>query len=286
MPSPAALVRPGRPARPAGRARRLLACAALLAALATVAPLTAGSAASAAPAALRASGAAVPCQRVFVPAYFYSGSSWRRAIATKPAPGAMILNVDSGPGTSKLGHFATLVKLAQKAGITVIGYVPTSYGTRAAATVEAEVRDYESWYHVNGIFLDETADTAAELPYYRKVVFYIRRVAHGAHIWLNPGDYPNRGYVALSSVILTFEGSYASYQHVSVPRWVGQYQASRFAHVVYATPASGVTNAISLARRRHAGHLYLTNLPGEPNPYNALPGYWNREAAAVPSGCQ
>jgi hypothetical protein len=271
---------------PAAPVRRLAATGVLTTALALAAPLAAAAPAGATPAALRATGAAAPCQRVVVPAYFYSGSIWRRAIATKPAPGAMILNVDSGPGTSKLAHFATLVKLAQKAGITVIGYVPTGYGSRAAATVEAEVRDYESWYHVNGIFLDETADTAAELPYYRTVVFYIRRVAHGAHIWLNPGDYPNRGYVALSSVLLTFEGSYASYQHLSVPRWVGQYQASRFAHVVYGTPASGVSNAISLARRRHAGHLYLTNLPGEPNPYNALPSYWNREAAAVPSGCK
>jgi hypothetical protein len=29
----------------------------------------------------------------------------------------------------------------------------------------------------------------------------------------------------------------------------------------------------------------VTDLPGSPDPYDALPGYWAREAAAIGGGC-
>jgi hypothetical protein len=243
--------------------------------LGTAAGATANPAAPAAP----------RCEHAFVPAYFWSGSNWMRAIDSKPAPGAMLLNVDSGPGTSPLQHFRTLVRRAHAAGITVLGYSSTVYGQRSRAAVEAEVRHYKAWYRVNGMFLDLAAATARELPYYRKLARYIRGVEPGSVIWLNPGAYPDRRYMSVGDVVLVFEGSYATYRHLQVPSWTDRYRRARFAQVIYATPASKLARAVRLSRLRRAGYVYVTNLQGSPNPYAALPSYWKREAAAIPVGC-
>jgi hypothetical protein len=111
---------------------------------------------SAAPSTSRAPGSAAAsgCQSTFVPAYFYSSSIWAQAINTRPAPAVILLNVDNGVGTAPLSHFQTLVQQAHHAGITVLGYSSTTYGQRPISSVETEVREYRSWYGVNGIFLE------------------------------------------------------------------------------------------------------------------------------------
>jgi hypothetical protein len=224
------------------------------------------------------------CQHVVVPSYFYSGSGWRRAIGSKPPPGVMFLNVDNGPGSSPLAHFQSLVRRAHAAGISVLGYSSTVYGQRPIAAVEADVRHYKDWYKVNGMMLDLAAATASELPYYRKLARYIRREIPGSAVWLNPGTYPDRRYLSVADVVLVFEGSYASYRQLQVPRWVGHFRPARFADVIYATSGPRLTSAIRLSRADRAGYVYFTNLAGA-NPYSALPSYWRREAAAVPADC-
>ena len=88
--------------------------------------------------------------------------------------------------------------------------------------------------------------------------------------------------MSVGNVVMTFEGSYSSYVSDQVPGWVSQYSPSRFANVIYATPQSGLSNAISLSRSRNrAGYLFVTDLPLSPDPYGAMPSYWPQEAAAV-----
>jgi hypothetical protein len=70
-----------------------------------------------------------------------------------------------------------------------------------------------------------------------------------------------------------------------VPGWISQYQSDQFAHVIYATPQSDLAYTVKLSRERKAGYLYVTNLPGSPNPYGAMPGYWAQEAAAIQPNC-
>jgi len=224
------------------------------------------------------------CQHTFVPAYFYSGSQWTQAIDTKPAPAVMLLNVDNGVGTAPLSHFQTLVKQAQNAGITVLGYSSTEYGARAISSIEAEVKDYEDWYGVNGIFLDLTQATAGELSYYSQLASYIRSTVPDAVIWLNPGSYPDPSFMSIANVIMVFEGSYSSYLGDQVPSWVSNYNADQFVSVVYGTAQADLNSAISLSRTRNTGYLYITNLAGA-NPYSSLPSYWSQEAQAVADKC-
>jgi hypothetical protein len=231
------------------------------------------------------SSAAGGCQSTFVPAYFYSSSIWAQAINTRPAPAVMLLNVDNGAGTGPLSHFQTLVTQAQQAGITVLGYSSTVYAQRPISSVETEVRDYKSWYGVNGIFLDLTQGTPGEFSYYQTLANFIRSIIPNGVVWLNPGDYPDPEFMSIANVVMVFEGPYSAYLSDQVPGWISRYSPSQFAHVIYETPASDLASAVSLSRERRAGHLFVTDLSGAGNPYGALPSYWSQEAGAVTTPC-
>ena len=115
--------------------RKLHVLASGLLTLAVFAAIGVPNAASAA----QATAAPAACRHTFVPAYPWSSTFWTRAINSKPAPGVMILNVTgTGAGTAAVPHFQSLVKRAEKAGITVLGYSSTEYGQRPAAQVEAD----------------------------------------------------------------------------------------------------------------------------------------------------
>jgi hypothetical protein len=247
----------------------------------------ASPASSASPAAVRPSPAApaVRCQKTYIPSMFYPDSDWTQAIDTKPTPRVMLLNVDSGPGSAPLPHFEAVVRRMQAAGITVLGYSSTEYGQRPIGSVEAEVREYRAWYRVNGIFLDLTQGTPGELSYYRTLASYIRATVPGGVVWLNPGDYPDPSFMSIANVVMVFEGSYAQYLADQVPGWIGQYRPDQFVNVVFATPRSDLASAVRLSRARRAGYLFVTDLPGSPNPYDAMPSYWPQEVAAVTGGC-
>jgi hypothetical protein len=45
-----------------------------------------------------------------------------------------------------------------------------------------------------------------------------------------------------------------------------------------------LASAISLARSRHAGWVFVTVRSGA-NPYDGLPSFWSREQAAIAQGC-
>jgi Spherulation-specific family 4 len=225
------------------------------------------------------------CQSTFVPAYFYSSTIWAQAIDSKPAPAVMFLNVDSGPGTGPLSHFQTLVKQAQDAGITVLGYSSTNYGQSAISSVETQVEEYKSWYGVNGIFLDTTQGTPGEFSYYQTLSNFIRSTIPNGVVWFNPGDYPAQEFMSIANVVMVFEGSYSSYLSDQVPSWISQYSPSQFAHVIYDTPSSDLASAVSLSRNRRAGHLFVTELSVPGNPYGALPSYWSQEVGAITASC-
>jgi hypothetical protein len=232
------------------------------------------------------------CEQLAVPAYFSYASLtayWDEAIHSTPAPADIILDVSGvGAGTAPDKQLQGLVKQAQAAGITVLGYSSTVDGSRPAAQVEADVRNYAAWYGVTSIFLDRVSGQPAQLSYYKQLAAYIHHAHPGAQVWLNPGDYPDRSYMSIGDVVLVFEGSYASYLTAQVPGWVQDYPAAKFAQDIYATPQSVLLKALETAKERRAGHIYVTdlvNLHGA-NQYEALPSYWATEDAEATADCE
>jgi hypothetical protein len=226
------------------------------------------------------------CQKAFVPAYF-DGSTWSQATSTKPVPSVMILNPATGigAGTAPNPAFQAVVKQAKASGTTVLGYSSTADGQRPIAQIEADARNYKAWYGVTGIFLDSVNGVSGELPYYQQIASYIHRAIPGSSVWLNPGIYPDQQYMSVGNVVMVFEGTYAQYRDIQVPAWAHDFPSTRFANTIYAANSSSqADSAISLARSRNAGYVYVTNLTG-PDPYDALPSYWSSELSAITTGC-
>jgi Spherulation-specific family 4 len=225
------------------------------------------------------------CRQLVIPAYFYASSIWAQAAHSKPVPRDIILDISGlGAGNAPDAHFQDVVRQAKAAGETVLGYVSTVDGQRPVAQVETEVRNYKAWYGVTSIFLDRVSGLPQQLSYYRQLTGYIHRSHAGSSVWLNPGDYPDQAYMSIGNVVMVFEGTYVQYRALHVPGWVSGYPASKFAHTVYATPGSGLSNVLKLATSRRGGHVYVTDESGA-NPYQGLPGYWSRENSVASAGC-
>ena len=92
--------------------------------------------------------------------------------------------------------------------------------------------------------------------------------------------------MSVGSVVVAFEGSYASYRGQQVPSWTSHYRARRFADVIYATPASDLMPARS-ACPSTAGSAACSSptWPGRPIPTAPLPSYWSKEVSDVAAGC-
>jgi Spherulation-specific family 4 len=230
--------------------------------------------------------ASAGAQSMAVPAYFYPGSYWTQMDQSSSRPKIAVMNPSSGPGRSPDPNYVSAVHAAQAAGITVVGYVYTNYGSRSLAAVEADVTNYYSWYGVNGIFFDQASTNCSYSSYYAALNSFVKAKGGTARTILNPGTQTSQCYVSDADVLLTFEGSDQTYVNsYSAPSWVSQYSAGHFWHVVYATPnSSAMTQAVSLSKRRDAGYVYVT--PDTlPNPYDTLPtgSYWSGELAAIGS---
>lgn len=225
------------------------------------------------------------CRQLVVPAYFYSSATWAQAAESKPAPADIILDISGlGAGNAPDAHFQAVVQQVKARGITILGYISTVDGQRPVAEVETEVRNYKEWYGVTDIFLDRVSGAEPQAGYYRQLVSYIHKFDAGSSVWLNPGQYPDQSYMSIGDVVMVFEGTYAQYLSLPIPSWVDKYPASRFAHTIYATPSSGLSQVLKLATSRRAGHVYVTDGSGS-NPYGGLPSYWSRENAIASAGC-
>ena len=208
----------------------------------------------------------VPAHRALIPAYLPPAQL--EALAEHHGNGSvLILNPASGPGTAFDPAYAKAIATAHEHGWRVIGYVPTGYGDRDRAAVEADAARYAGWYRIDGIFLDEVAHDVAHLPYYQA----LRQRIPGLLV-INPGIVPDQGYLGTADVIVTYEGPYGG--RVARPSWLPD---GRAAQLVYATPEKA---ALALASEAPAGYLYVTSHE-LPDPWSALPGYLDEELRAL-----
>jgi hypothetical protein len=118
---------------------------------------------------------------LLVPAYIYpsgSGATQWNTLATtaQSVPTTVILNPDSGPGTTQDPNYVAAVAKVHAAGGKVIGYVSTSYANRALSAVVQDIHTYLALYQVDGFFIDEmTADSVtAHVQFYQSVYNYIK----------------------------------------------------------------------------------------------------------------
>lgn len=220
---------------------------------------------------------------VAVPSYIYPGPAWTQIDAGRPPVDLAVINPDSGPGSAPDPNYAAQVVASHAAGVDVIGYVHTSYGSRSINTVEHEISEYESWYHVDGIFVDEAATSCSlEASYYAPLYNYIHSQPGLDLTVLNPGTFTNQCYIDASDVVLTYEGTPGGLPSAGTPpSWTISYDPSRFWYVVYgASNVNSLPSILSTVGAEGVGQVYVTD-QNLPNPYGVLASYWSQELAEV-----
>ena len=158
----------------------------------------------------------------------------------------------------------------RRAGLRVLGYVPTDYARRDPGIVRAEVDRYAQWYRVTDIFVDEVSSTEEELPYYTALTASLRTQPNRM-IAFNPGMVPAAGYFDLANIVVTFEGRYADYrvrtEPAPAPSGLAGFSRTQTAHLVYdATDAE----ALQVVDTPRADYVYV-NSGTQPNPWRSLP---------------
>ncbi|HXQ00163.1 MAG TPA: spherulation-specific family 4 protein [Solirubrobacteraceae bacterium] len=212
---------------------------------------------------------------LLVPAYFEPDEGWAGMCGEMPVGSTAIVNPDNGPTAVKLAAYAEAITSCQAQGQRIIGYVYTEYGERSLSTVEAQISDYYAWYpSINGVFLDEMADTP-DTAYYAALESFIH--AKGGTVVGNPGDTASTDWqLGVVDQVVAFEGTAASFAHYTPAPWMLAATPSQIAIIVYSASSS---TACSTAAVDNAGSVYFTNL-GEPNPYGALPSFWTSLTSA------
>jgi hypothetical protein len=172
----------------------------------------------------------------------------------------------------------------------MVGYVYTSYGTRALSAVQADIDMYATKYPlVTGIFLDEAANDASKLSFYTSVYNAIMAKPGYKHAIMNPGVAPDQGYLAISTNIVIYENYASSLAGTSFPSWVkcapnsaqkSGYQY-KFSGIVHTASASSQASYITSLHNMGMGLVYITDGVGGCCTYNTLTSYFAAEAAAV-----
>ncbi len=247
---------------------------------------------------------------ILVPAYFYpsfSGSYWDTltAQAQLGTPITAIMNPGSGPGTAVNADYTAAVDAFRAAGGRVLGYVPTGYAgasVNAGATCQPAsgsnyavsdviscAQRYQSFYHVDGIFLDEFTNTTggSELSFYRDAYAGVKAIDAQWQVVGNPGtnvpaDYFSPG-ARTADTIVSYEQANVNYPPVAGSAG----SAGAYAHLIYnVADASVAAQIVALAPSRNVGYIYVTSdnfcagaavctpANSDGNPWDTLPLYF------------
>ena len=220
----------------------------------------------------------------------------------------VILNPNSGPGVGLIdpnyvdasgqGPFIDF----RNAGGVALGYVRTEWTARSLAEVQSEVDLYYDpayWrgagVQIQGIFFDEMSNDLADVGYYQTLRDHVRGHAAMAGVVGNPGtSFVNNpsgqsiwsvsDYAEAADTLVTFESDADEYfNNYSAPSWVESYPAERFGNIVFGVEdVVQMLDAMSLAKQRKAGYVYLTD-DVLVNPYDELASFWPAEVDAAQS---
>jgi hypothetical protein len=208
---------------------------------------------------------------VMVPLYSYPWSTWTEVANMKEAfplvPIIAIVDPDNGPGVSQDQNFVSGISLLESAGVTVLGYVHTSFGYRTLSAVMTDVNSWKQMYSVNGIFFDEMASVTGFESYYSSLNSYAESLGYSLTVG-NPSAQVPASYIGTLDNILIYENS--GLPSESLLSSLG-YQSGDFSSVSYNVPA--LNSSFLYGASGKVGYVYVTD-QNLPNPYEVLPPYF------------
>jgi hypothetical protein len=213
-----------------------------------------------------------------VPAYFYPwpASTWWQQLADVRPGTVVVVNPASGPGAAVDPRYTAVVEAAHARGLVLFGYVDSDYGAIGIDDVVAQSSLHQSWYEVDGIFVDRIAPDNSSLPHYAKLAQRLH--AAGMSVTFNAGQpYVDRGYAEVADHVVLFEGPLSTYAECQFPQWTQDIASNRIWHLVYGVAtAEEMQDVVAHATANNAGLLYVTD-GIFPNPWDHLPAYWQHE---------
>ena len=219
---------------------------------------------------------------VIVPLYSSSPSAWSPVTNAKAAhpnvPIAGVINPADGPGSTPSSDYATLVGQLRAAGIVVLGYSYTSYGSRNASAVEAEINEYVKWYNVNGIFLDQMASKTGEEAYYSSLTAYAKSLGLTMVVG-NPGVDVAPSYVGTVDTIVLYENSGFPFPP-TLGGWHTSYPKSSWAVMAY--NVGSLSQACVVSASNYVGYVDVTD-GAYPTQWGSLPPYFGDLVATLDS---
>ena len=220
---------------------------------------------------------------LLVPAYFYPAGQglryWNELIqAASRAPIIAIINPSSGPGVQIDPAYRAIVNRARAAGVRVLAYVATGFGSRPAAEVSADLIRYSDYYPLDGVFVDEMSNdgSAASLAFYSLIYAQMKALSPDHQIIGNPGVNPHESYLSehCADVLIAFEQNQEAYERYQAPRWMTRGQPQSIGHLVYRVPSlSAARRLLDWSEQLGAGLVYFTDDDLD-NPWDTLPTYW------------
>ena len=221
-------------------------------------------------------------------------------LAYPSVPMIVVINPSNGPGVSYNLNFSSEVKNMQVVNVTVLGYVPTIWGTRNIALVEADIRTYYEWYHVNGTYLDQMPNWEYDGPqgqwnyqglggtympaYFSNLTSYAKSLGMTDVVANSGADIP-QNLVGTVNTIGIFENTFAPAffgdpSLTGLGGWHMDQNKSNFAFFSYGL--SSLNPYYVVAAADYVGYLFLTN-GGIQHPYVVLPPYFNQIVATLAS---
>lgn len=195
-------------------------------------------------------------------------SAWAAVAAgAASVPTVAIVNPNNGPVTCTDPPSATLAAFQQgiaalhAAGVTVLGYVHTSYARRAQSAVEQDVRTYAACYGIDGIFFDEVATGASSAGYDAALAAEARANIHPASgaaavVAINPGAYPDPAVAQTADITVMHES--ADLALPPVPAGLSAYPAGRFGYLAFAVDQP-LQPTLSALWAGGTGYVYVTD---------------------------
>ena len=221
---------------------------------------------------------------IMIPLYTYPGGTWDQVIAAKTAhpsvPIVAIINPNNGPGSARDSIYASGIQELQSAGVVVIGYVYTLYGSRSASAVNADIDRYDSFYpQIQGIFFDEMTNTVGDENYYRNLSNYAKSVGFSFTVG-NPGTDIISSYVGTMDNIIIYEtGGLPSLSILG--GWHTGYDKSNFSYLSYGVGT--LDTAFVDSSSNYVSYMYITN-DNLSNPWDSVTPYFMDLAAALDDG--
>ena len=218
---------------------------------------------------------------VIIPYYRDQPHVWDAIIDAKNAypevPMIVIVNPHNGPGDYKDQQYLLQIQRLQSAGILVLGYVHTSYGSRSVAEVKSEIDKYGSWYNVDGIAFDEMSNKPGHESYYKSLSDYAKY--EGLNFTLgNPGTETLESYIGtVDNIIIHENRSLPSIQYLD-GSWYSKYDKRNFS--ILSTGINELNTTYVGAATNYVGYMYITN-DEVPNPWDSLTPYFNELVASV-----